>query len=173
MQLLVNANIVERVTSSYALFMNDKTFFMKKTDVDGADSVACWLTLGKQAQIADVTYETIELIYARPQFRQTRAVGIFLLALKKNLQCPLILGSGKYGGVLFNDGLKLVHSLDKSTHFSVSVLDTETGEKTELRQGTIPSGKNKTLVFENRVNDFPLIYRTSVADLFIFEDDFK
>lgn len=160
--LVENATFLSAVTSSVALFKKGAFFFLTKND-----QVAAWLELGEVAKIADDEYDVIKFIYVLPEFRKTRVVGVFLLALKKFLTRPLILGSDEYGGVLFADGVKLVKSLADSAKFEVKVLDLKTGEKTEYSPAQ-KAGKFKTLVFET--GSFPLVKDAGRAGtFFVFE----
>lgn len=113
-----------------------------------------WLQLDDQVTLFGTTYDSIKLIYIVPEFRKTRAGGAFLVALKKHLPNPLILSSGKYGGVLFKDGLALVKMLNHASRSDVSLLDLKTGEKVQLPDEIPSTPSHLTLVFEN--NTFPL-----------------
>lgn len=126
-----------------------------------------WLELDTPVSIKGTKYDVIKIIYMIPEIRQTFAVGAFLIALKNNLPNPLILGSDKYGGVLFKDGEKLVKQLNKSARFDVKYLDLETGNKTEFSD--LRQKKNETLIFE--CLEFPLSVPVmdNSYDIFIFE----
>lgn len=128
-----------------------------------------WLDLGRDVTIVNRAYHTIKFIYFVPHARKTRAVGLFLLGLKKVLQYPLILGSDEFGGVLFSGGMELVRALGDSKHFTVSTLNMNTGEIIPL-QSTDPlnTKKHGTLVFEG---SFPLYHDAGIAGrIYLFQD---
>lgn len=129
-----------------------------------------WIELGDVVTVKDSPYRTIKFIYFVPAARRSRAVGLFLLGLKKVIDHPLMLGSDNHGGVLFAGGAELVKALGDSRSFTVSVLDLRTGESVPLTSDEqLESKKYKTLVFEE--DDFPLYHDGGAAGKFyLFED---
>lgn len=131
------------------------------------EQVLGWLELERELPTYfGVTYCVLKFVYIVPEYRKTRAAGAFLVALKKVLKHPLLLGDDRsYGGVLFAGGASLVKALNRASRADLSVLNFKTGKKTELPD-TIPAmSKFTTIVFEN--NEFPLIYEPTGT--FIFE----
>ena len=129
-----------------------------------------WIELDEKVEIHGKTYQPIKFIYIIPEYRKTRAAGLFLLGLKKVLQDPLILGSESYGGVLFAGGAQLVRALGDTKNFTVAVLDLRTGESQPLTSDEqLKSQKHLTLVFEQ--GDFPLYHDAGAAGkIFLFQD---
>lgn len=129
-----------------------------------------WIELGEQATINKKKYETLKFIFFVEEARKTRAVGLFLLGLKKVLKNPLILGSDDYGGVLFADGELLVKSLGDSRSFTVKALNLKTGETLPLdAEEHLTTKKHITLIFEE--DEFPLYHDAGMAGIFyLFED---
>lgn len=129
-----------------------------------------WLELGATVKIKDRIYQLIKFIYFVPAARKTRAVGLFLLGLKKVLKHLLILGSDSYGGVLFKGGVELVKALGDSRNFTVSILDLRTGDLMPLiSDDQLQNQNHLTLVFEE--NDFPLYHDAGAAGkIYLFDD---
>ena len=139
-----------RITSTLSIGLKNNDFvFMKNNEAVG------FLRLGEEAVLFGATYAVIKMIYLTPSIRKTRAAGAFLTGLKKLLPLPLILGSDKFGGVLYNQGAKLVQALNTPARSHVSVLDLKTGEKREMGDDIPFRPSNLTLVFEDC--DVPLL----------------
>jgi hypothetical protein len=148
---LAGGERLENITSTLQLnYVRDQRAFTLLKDGE----IIGWLQLDDEVRLFGVTYDVVRFIYLLPAFQKTRAGGAFLVALKKHLPNPLILGSDRYGGVLFHGGVELVKMLNHASRSDVSVLNLKTGEKLPL-DGDIPvKPAHLTLVFEN--NDFPL-----------------
>lgn len=158
------STLVTKISSTLELRKIDHNFYVLSKNGKSQG----WLELGDPVKIKTVMYDTIKIIYMVPEIRRTLAVGAFLIALKNELPNPLILGSDKYGGVLFKDGEKLVNQLNKSARFDVKYLDLTTGNKTEFND--LRHKKNETLVFE--CSEFPLSVKimNNTIDVFVFEN---
>lgn len=134
----------------------------------GADVLA-WVELGDQVKIKRQKFETLKFIYVVPEARKSMITGLFLLGLKKVLKNPVILGSDKYGGVLFAGGSELVKALGSSAKFTVSIMNLKTGKKIPFdSEKHLLTDKGTTLVFED---DVPLFYDAgAVGIIYLFED---
>ncbi len=157
--------LLDRISSTLSLKHIDNTFYILTKN----DKSIGWLELDKPINIKNVQYNVIKMLYVVPEIRKTFAVGAFLIALKNHIKDPLILGSDKFGGVLFKDGEQLIKQLNNSVRFDVKYLDLTSSEKTEL-DDVLKSGKNTTLIFE--CLNFPLSKKimNGTVELFIFED---
>jgi hypothetical protein len=149
--LNAESNFVFSITSSLSFNEAQNKFYCLKKN----GQIICWLELGEKAHIHGVTYDTIKMVYALPEFRGTFAIGAFLIALKKHLSNPLILGSDKFGGVLFKDGLELVNRMNRGAHFELHLLNLQSGEKRKFEK--LVNSKFETIVFEH--TDFPLVHK--------------
>jgi hypothetical protein len=158
-KLKSRSSLVTKISSTLSLNRIEKFYVLIKND-----EAIGWLELGSTEKIKQKRYDTIKIIYVLPEFRNTFAVGAFLIALKKNLQNPLILGSDSYGGVLFKDGLTLVKKMHKGSIFDVRLLNLKTGEISDFIERT---AKDETIIFEN--TEFPLTYDTTVTQFYILE----
>lgn len=134
------------------------------------NSCVGWIELSDSKNIAGKVYKTIKFIFMTPEVRNTFAVGAFLIGLRRLLKNPIILGSDKFGGVLFSDGVKLVKALSKSAIADVKILDLNTGEIVDLEDKHLqnPASKGITLVFED--DDFPLTHSFTGGSIFILEN---
>jgi hypothetical protein len=135
---------VMRISNTLSIGSKNRTFVFKKHS-----EVVGFLKLGETISLFDKTYDTIKLIYLIPSIRKTVAAGAFLIGVKKLLDKPLILGSDKFGGVIYKQGISLVHSLNSPARSSISVLDLRTGEKYELGNSIPFRPSHMTLVFED------------------------
>jgi hypothetical protein len=146
---MLDSKFLVKVTSTLEVrFKEPKVYILTK-----AEKPVGFLELGKPVKIKDQVYDTIKLIYLKQEIRNTFAAGAFLIALKKQLQNPLILGSDSYGGVLYQGGIDLVKRMNKSAVFDVKILNLNTGEKRDFDE--LRHSKGETLVFEN--TEFPLV----------------
>lgn len=160
---LANAELVKMITSTVELAKHEQFYCARR---DG--KILAWIELGGAIAIHGDTYETAKFVYAVPEVRGTLVVGAFLLALKGELQHPLVLGADEYGGVLFAEGQDLVKALHQSARFTVSGLDLRTGKLTPFSDSDLRGAYGKTLVFER--GDFPLYADAGVAGKFhLFE----
>jgi hypothetical protein len=126
--------------------------------------------LSDSKEIAGKVYKTIKFIFMAPEIRKTFAVGAFLIGLRRLLKIPIILGSDKFGGVLFSDGVKLVRALSQSAIADVKILDLKSGNTRDIEDADLknPATKGITLVFED--DDFPLTHYFTGGSIFILEN---
>lgn len=158
-KLLSKSSLVTKISSTLSLNKLEKFYVLVKND-----EAIGWLELDIGVVIKRKKYLPIKIIYVLPEFRNSFAVGAFLIAIKKNLNYPLILGSDSYGGVLFKDGLSLVKKMHKGSIFNVRLLDLKSGEISDFVER---NAKGETIIFEN--TDFPLTYDTTVAQFYVLE----
>jgi hypothetical protein len=161
---LVDADRIARLTSTLEIGHLDHYFCLLR-----GDAVLGWLELGNTVELYGVSYDTVKFIYLRLEYRGTRVAGLFMIGLKNRMKRPLILGSERYGGVLFKDGMALVKAMDDNARFDVSVLNLKTGKITPLDDDALKPNPNLTLIFEE--GEVPLFKDGgSAGQFYIFED---
>lgn len=155
---------VKDISSTLKLYRSNNNFAMKRDE-----EILAWVSFKDKTEIVkSETYYVLQFIYIAPELRGKWGAGMFIIALKEELEYPLILGSkADSGGVLFKDGSALVKAFSENPRFTTHVLNLDTGEKQEY-DGDIKklNGKHHlTIMIES--DGFPLVH--SSTGLFIFE----
>lgn len=165
-KLETESNQISSITSTLTLAKQDAYYVLLKDK-----KLVAFVQLGDSpVELFGKKYDEIKMIYAAESIRKTYAIGAFLIALRKKLSHPLILGSDSYGGVLFKNGQELVKRLKTSAIADVKMLDMRNGQlrdvtDTDLEQGV--SSKHLTLVFEE--DDFPLEHESALGKIYLLE----
>ena len=140
---LKTSDVKLRITNTLSIALSGRDWvFLKNSEAVG------FLKLDKEVKLFGTTYSVIKIIYLVPAIRKTRAAGAFLTGVKKVISHPLILGSDNFGGVLYQEGAKLVQALNNPARSHISVLNLRTGEKQDLGDQIPFRPSHLTLIFE-------------------------
>jgi hypothetical protein len=110
------------ITNNLSLWQKDEFLILHK---DQKDMVG-FVKISKKV-ILDNTYNHIDLIYIKPEYRNTSAIKWLLYSIKEYAASPVIAD-----GAIFAGGEELIMSLGKHGMAEPKVLNKETGEKTAL-----------------------------------------
>lgn len=92
----------------------------------------------------DKKYLNLDGIFLLPEFRKTSALSIFLNAIKEVIDKPILIDD-----TIFDDGVKLLKSLQRRELFSIHSINKKTGKITDYNEKKI-NNLNNAFIIENK-----------------------
>ena len=149
--LLKDAESISNLAGKYSLWKKSIAGYMHFYFIKAGDVIAGWVGLKPRKTSIGQVY-VVDLIFFTENFRNTKAVPLFLHALRNELDSPVMIDADD---AVFRGGSSLIDALVKRGAITLSALSPD-GKKTPIRSLQDADRKDSILIEDSAPLSVPL-----------------